>query len=415
VDWPSVDELVPDEPGAEEARRGFAFQDHVAAGFYLDMAAGDELTTVWCESDDDVTLVWCRQASLSIPLRADHQEEASAEPEKPVEQRRSLTEASVEVEFVQVKGNEHDQLWSVSLLCEPKKGRNGRALAASSILEKSLLRDRYREASRFRIVTIRPVKNELELLELPFDHAMRQPASAGYQVLAEKLPARVKETLSRKGNSWTYWVARVRWDVRHSDQAVQDRNLHLLEQVLRRLQGYLAPDQRELIYWRLVRRAFDAALARRLTEPHLKRLRRDELIALLRAVVADAQRAGEDDNGLESALRSAGLSVETIRHARESRLRYLEARRSTAYYPLGDRETEDRLEAEVAARLHLLLARLESGEIDESPSAFYARCLAELDAIRQASGPAAPPLALLQGMLYDRVHRRMHRFDRAAS
>lgn len=408
---PSIEDLVPNEQGGEEARRGLAFQDHVAVGFYLEMAGTDDLTTVWCEADDDVTLVWRMPTPAGNGAPQDERE-GSSEESIGIEAGAST---SLEVEFVQVKGNEHDQLWSPALLCRQKKGQNGRAIAKSSILEKSLLRDRYREPARFRIVTIRPVKRELELLELPFEHPIRQPGSAEYEVVSRKLPARVKQLKSTKNNTWAYWLARVRWDVRHSHDAVRDKNLIMLEQVLRQLQGFLAPDQRAVIYERLVRRALDAALASRERFPEKKCLRRNEVIDILRAGVTSAQRVGDDDDGLTSILTAAGLSSETVRHARESRLRYLKNRRSNSDYLPEDSERIARLEAEVGARLHSLWARLESGEIDDSPAVFYARCISALEQVRRDCGTEAPPLDLLQGMLYDRVHRRLHRFDRVSA
>jgi hypothetical protein len=403
-DPPSVQDLVPDEPGGEEARRGFVFQDHVAAGFYLEMAEDGSLTTVWCEADDDVTLVW------EVPQGEGAGDAVSGS------DPCLLAAASCEVEFVQVKGNEYDQLWSPSLLCR-LTSRNGRQQAASSILEKSLSRDRYREPSRFRLVTIRPVHSVLALLEFPFDHALRQPSSREYQALEAEIPDRVKTHRSPKGHTWAYWVARTRWDVRHSEEAVRNQNLLRLERVLRARRGFLAPDQREVIYERLVRRAFEAAVARRHRDPHRKRMRRDELLALLRQLVEEALRAGVSDEipPLERKLGSAQLSPETVGHAKEARRRYLRARRTSPYYAGPSRAQAERVEAEVGSRLHMLWARFEGGAIDESPAAFHARCLEELVAIRAECSPEdAPTLVLLQGMMYDRVQRCLLRFDRVA-
>jgi hypothetical protein len=401
---PSVHDLVPDEPGGEEARRGFHFQDHVAAGFYLEMAEDGSLTTVWCEADDDVTLVW------------EAPNNQGAVDATPADEAEASAAGTCEVEFVQVKSNEYDQLWSPALLCR-LVARNGRQLAASSILEKSLTRDRYRQPSRFRIVTARPVHSVLGFLEFPHDHVARQPSSAEYQALAAEIPDRVKAHTSPNGNTWTYWVARARWDVRHSEDAVRNENLLRLERVLRALRGYLAPDQRAVIYERLVRRAFEAALARRQLHPLRKRLRRDELLVLLREAVAEAQRAGASDeiSPLERKLAAASLSPETVSHAKEMRRGYLRARRSAPYYAGLSRARAERVEGEVGSRLHLLWARFEAGVIDEPPAAFYVRCLTELEAIRAECPPEErPSLDLLQGMMYDRVQRCLLRFDRAA-
>jgi hypothetical protein len=82
---PSIRELPPLETGGMEARQGIGLQDHVAAGFCISMITDPELVEVWCERHDDITLVW-------------------------------QTSEGEQIEFVQVKGNEHNQLWSVSLL-----------------------------------------------------------------------------------------------------------------------------------------------------------------------------------------------------------------------------------------------------------------------------------------------------------
>ncbi|MDP9349931.1 MAG: hypothetical protein M3P51_00075, partial [Chloroflexota bacterium] len=62
-----------------------------------------------------------------------------------------------------------------------------------------------------------------------------------------------------------------------------------------------------------------------------------------------------------------------------------------------------------------LWARLEAGEIDDTPAQFYARCLAELEEIRRTMSPGnPPPIPMLQGIMYERVRRCVHRFDRAS-
>jgi hypothetical protein len=86
----SIHALAPLESGGTIARRGFAVQDHVAAGLCLDMLADPTLAQVWCESQDDITLVW-------------------------------LAGIAEEIEFVQVKSNELDQLWTIAKLMEKEK------------------------------------------------------------------------------------------------------------------------------------------------------------------------------------------------------------------------------------------------------------------------------------------------------
>jgi hypothetical protein len=74
-------DLDPLEQGGPVARRGFAYQDHVAAGKCLDMLLDGGPCEVWCEAEDDIVLVW-------------------------------LIQGEEWFDFVQVKSNELDQLWS---------------------------------------------------------------------------------------------------------------------------------------------------------------------------------------------------------------------------------------------------------------------------------------------------------------
>lgn len=63
----------------------------------------------------------------------------------------------------------------------------------------------------------------------------------------------------------------------------------------------------------------------------------------------------------------------------------------------------------------MLWAKLESGEHTDDPPAFHTRCLGELERIRQGLNlPHPPPLDYLQGLMYDRVERCLHRFDTAS-
>ena len=81
---PSIRELPPLEEGGTEARKGFHFQDHVAAALCIDMLDDPSLLEVWCETQDDITLIW-RLAQAAT--KADRNDVSSDE----------------RVEFVQVK------------------------------------------------------------------------------------------------------------------------------------------------------------------------------------------------------------------------------------------------------------------------------------------------------------------------
>ena len=130
---PSVFDAAPDDIGGIHARKGFAYQDDVAAFFYLQMLSSTGLIEVSCETYDDILLVWQSNGNKIL-------------------------------EFVQVKAEHPDQLWTVAKLCERTKSPKYSDGTGTSILEKSLSRDQYIESSLFRIVTCRQIDSELTVL-----------------------------------------------------------------------------------------------------------------------------------------------------------------------------------------------------------------------------------------------------------
>lgn len=129
--------IKPLESGGERARQGFTFQDHVAAGYCIDMLANPNILEVWCEILDDITLVH----------KCDEVEE---------------------FEFVQVKSNQLNQLWSVARLCEQEQGK-----PETPILEKSFANERLTEPCRFRVVTCCDVNKDLKILTSPLNSPAR--------------------------------------------------------------------------------------------------------------------------------------------------------------------------------------------------------------------------------------------------
>jgi hypothetical protein len=94
---PSIHDLSPLEEGGPVARAGFLYQDHIGARFCIEMLQNANLVGVWCETLDDITLIWATDGGGET------------------------------VEFVQVKSNELDQMWSIALICDGGNAR-GRSL-----------------------------------------------------------------------------------------------------------------------------------------------------------------------------------------------------------------------------------------------------------------------------------------------
>src|SRR5262249_8573053 len=152
--------------------------DHIAAGFYIDMLLSDGLIQVWCETHDDITLIW----------------------------QGKQTE---EVEFVQVKSEEFNQLWTVAKLCERERTPANPDGKGTSILEKSLANARCCDPCRFRIITTRPVKDELKLLTYSLDSEYRLSNAAKLEELEVTVGARVGTFRSANGKGHAYWLSNV--------------------------------------------------------------------------------------------------------------------------------------------------------------------------------------------------------------
>ncbi len=82
----SIFDLEPLEQGGEVARRGLGFQDHVVAGLCIDALIDSPIKEIWCETHDDVMLLLEIHSGVGL-----------------------------QVEFIQVKGSELEQLWSIEL------------------------------------------------------------------------------------------------------------------------------------------------------------------------------------------------------------------------------------------------------------------------------------------------------------
>lgn len=387
----SIHELEPLETGGIVARRGFTYQDHVAAAFLLDMIAEQPdqriLAAVWCEADDDITLIW----------QGTNEEH---------------------VEFVQVKRTQLSQLWTAAKICERNAGTGQDDVgsgdgAPMSLLEKSLAHDRCMEPCTFRLVTTWELHPDLAVLRLPLDHDHRKD---GHEKIEEAVSLVAKRAerdgafQSPKGNDVRFWVRRLVWDVRGSEQAVRDHNLDQLDHFVSVVGGYLAHDQRRELYETLLAIVKTAAEAAPLTSKAQKKLRRQDMISYVTEAIQKAQHPSLAYGGQALQRKMAGLSQSVIDTAWDLRGRYRREILAPRFLSINDREL---LEAEVEAQLHALRVRLDANILQDSPEQFHSRCCDLLQSLStQLQTLSRPPLSLLQGAMYDLTHRCLHRFTK---
>jgi hypothetical protein len=367
--------LEPPDFGGADARRGFAFQDHVAARHCLQMLQPDGPTEVWCETYDDITLVW-------------------------------EGEAGEEAEFVQVKGEQPDQLWTRARLCARTKGARG-----TSILERSLWHDRCDEPARFRVVTSRQVGADLELLLLDRTHVDRQPGAPAFDRLRSAVAGAVGDFRSAKGHSCDYWLCNAQWEV-VDPQGVESSNKLQLTRVLEQLGLPSAFDTVDGVYTDLLGHAKEAA--------ERARDRRGEKRILVSALKAFVERAAESRPGmgpcarLSEKLAAAGLDGTDVATAQDLRRLYREALLAPQYLSVRDTAS---LRGSLLTLLARLRSRLNSGEIASDGVQFHALCLEEVRHLVEGypAGETGLPGGFAEGCMYDITSRCRHRFVRTLS
>ena len=386
----SIHDLPPLETGGSVARRGFHLQDHVAVGFCLEMLAAPELTEVWCENQDDITLLWNGQGSAAV-------------------------------EFVQVKGDELDQLWSIAELCKRERKKqqgsddgDSRAVVGTSIFERSLAYDRCSEPRRFRIVTARPVKDELSILKYDLNSVYRKKSQGALDKLKSELRKRVGSFKSDNGNDSDFWVNRTTWEPVHSIDAAKAKNMLTLRQLVEGRGDFLAGDHYEDIYSQLLTKVQDAALADWRLHPEKKKLDRSRLLSWFGQTVAEAAHPATAGTGktLSKKMKRARIPSDAIETAISLRQHYRRAALQPRYADHGVLDVQ----GEVEAVLQALRAELDADVEDDSGRGFHARCLQRLEELHSNWPQSSrPPLRILQGCMYDITDRCPHRFQRATS
>jgi hypothetical protein len=364
---PSIYDLSPLEQGGPLARTGFLYQDHVAARFCIDMLRNPKLLEVWCETLDDITLIW------------------------------AIDGGGVTVEFVQVKSNELDQMWSIALICDG---------GTKSIVARSLAQHRCHEPCCFRVVTRIGVMAELRVLQLGREHKDRCVANAVVRTLHEEVEKRLDGCHSDGGWSPSAWVGNTLWDVAESEDAIRASNLLQLDEWLDDIGETLFFDQRGELYNRVLASVVKASALKKEHADKKKLLRepyRSWVLSEVHRVKGQAPSKG--GKILTGKMQSALIDGSAIQNALTLRLAYRRRTLSPKYQQEDDFKDA---EMELTAVLQSLLARLDAGLIDMNGTAFHANCLTAAEGVKEQFPKVG--LSFLHGSMYTMTDRCRHRF-----
>lgn len=345
------------------------------------MLLDERILQVWCETQDDVTIIW---------------------------QNVCLGDW---VEFIQVKSNDLDQLWSVAEICKKEKSKSGVG-QASSIIERSLAYDRCREPCRFRLVTLRPMNSELEVLGLPIGSPERAHAPSLASLKLE-FAKRAGNFSSPNGRNCSHWADNALWDVRHSIDTIESRNRLALQTAIETDGEFLVSDQIAELYVKVLAVVRDAATER--NDRSKKKLVRTQFIAWFRMAVQEAMHPGAAGGGanIRRKMLAAMIATDQIETALEEKRQYRLEVLTPQYLKLTERR---KLEGEIRSKLQHLRAQLDAGELADDGPGFHANCLRTLDEVRrELTATMSPPTEIMQGFMYTLTDRCLHRFRRASA
>lgn len=378
--YPSVIDAPPLNTGGIAARIGFSYQDHIGASICLEMLHDSRILQVLFETQDDILMLW-------------------------------HVDGQTYAEYVQVKSDSLSQMWSITRLCSQLKDSTGKAKSQSSILERSLQYDQFKEISKFRIVTAVGVAAELNVLTLPMfppNPSVRDVAKTNELKL--KIAGQLPGAKSIKKNGTDYWVDNCSWNVAESLEAVENKNKLALRRLLDKQGYYLVSDQLDEIYLGLVARVKAASESVWARDPSKKTLERGDLHSWVLNKADQYLNTAKEGGKLARKLTDIGLGETDILGASELRLLYLSEQRKPTYMTP---ERSKRLSSEVKARLHLLRIRLLNGALQLTGLEFLERCTQELEDLRHRLGDPAPDASYMQGAMYDIANRCLHRWDKA--
>ncbi|MCW8929984.1 MAG: DUF4297 domain-containing protein [Gammaproteobacteria bacterium] len=375
----SIDDDAPEDLGGVYARQGFAYQDDVAAHFLIEMLKNEELTEVRCETNEDITNIWVRNNNRIA-------------------------------EYVQVKAEHLDQLWTISPLAQRKSSTIKPSGVGTSILEKNFSWDKYIEDSLFRIVTCRQVSNELKPLTYSRDAAIRNQ-EGNNDAVRDKLQIKLSDFRSEKGNGIEYWVENAEWLVL-DDNNIQDINKTKLNINLHQLGIEVNPEKLNEIYDALRTLVKEKAeLGRKDWKD--KKITKAYLIEYIKNANDPFPDKSKSEK-LEKKILAAGLDNTYVKTAREQQREYLKNKRESRYFT---HEKTSNIDTAILSRLHGLRSSLDSGELSDSPGEFYNRCLKE---IKQAGKNASAfdsdlANAYYEGCMHEVTSRCMHRYKKITS
>lgn len=173
-----LDNMNTNNSGGVGAKKGFLFQDYVAAYFVTKMLRDKRIKGICCEVKDDIDIIYDDRVC-----------------------------------YVQIKTTDSNSRWNISELKERTKEQGKTRYNNDSIIHKSIsCDDSDAYLGMFKIVTNRDVDSKLEYFKI--DKDKRGKNKKERDILIRSLAKSVKtDFVSKNGNNIEYWVDNCDWEV----------------------------------------------------------------------------------------------------------------------------------------------------------------------------------------------------------
>jgi len=171
----SIDNMNNSDAGGVGAKKGFLYQDYIAALYVTKMLRDKRIKGICCEVKDDIDILY---------------EEY--------------------VQYLQIKTTDSEKKWNALELCKRTKKDGSTRYNNDSILHKSLDCDSSKiHQGKFGIVSTRDVDSKLQYLKVDFEKRLDKLTAR--QKLVSTLSSYIKSYKSPNGNGVDYWINNCQW------------------------------------------------------------------------------------------------------------------------------------------------------------------------------------------------------------
>lgn len=366
------------DQSGRNAKRGFAYQDHVGVKLCLEMLLDSNIVEIWVEKEDDLTII------------------------------RSISGIET-LEFCQVKHTqEKGSRWSIADICKPDSTVSG---IGKSFVEKSLEQDRCEEEAIFRVISSYPVTQDLKCLTNKLGSIERINCHSDIKSLEDSIKERIGDIKSIKGTGLDTWLGNCYWQ-KLPDTIIDLRNSNilLLEKIISSYSIQLLSNHRDELYQMILGLVYEASSCDLKVNEEGHKINYDKLLKWIKGKAEELYFATSNDK-LEEKILQAGGDTSLVKSARIFKYKFKKEKLDSDYVKPKSLNT---YESAIFEKLHDLKIELYSDEISLDGMQFMNLCNKEVEklTINLSTSDNGITSTLGKGIMYDLTSKCIHRFTK---